>query len=138
MVLRPFVDELPIPAVLKPVRQGAAHTYYKVTMTQFQHTFLRDLPPTTVWGYQASYPGSTIEAESGKPVFVKWINRLPDKHLLPIDYTVHGAHHDVPDLRTVVHLHGTVVESYSDGYPEAWCTRDFEETGPLFTKKVYR
>jgi spore coat protein A len=76
--------------------------------------------------------------ESGEKVFIKWINNLPAKHLLPIDYTVHGAHMDVPEVRTVVHVHGASVEPESDGYPEAWFTKGFEQVGPYFTKKVYQ
>lgn len=138
MILLKFVDELPIPAVLKPIRSDSSGTYYKVSMTQFSHSFHRDLNDTTVWGYQGTYPGPTIEAESGERVYVKWLNLLPEKHLFPVDYTVHGAHPDVPEVRTVVHLHGASVESPSDGYPEAWFTNDFKETGPHFTKKVYQ
>ncbi len=97
----------------------------------------RDLNPTTVWGYEGNYPGPTIEVESGEQVYIKWMNDLPEKHLLPIDHTVHGAQNDVPDVRTVPHVHGAVVEPESDGYPEAWFTRNFSETGPYFVHEIY-
>jgi spore coat protein A, manganese oxidase len=68
---------------------------------------------------------------------VAWRNELPDEHLLPIDQTIHGAEPDTPEVRTVVHLHGgNTVEEY-DGYPEAWFTSGFEETGPFFEEEVY-
>jgi spore coat protein A, manganese oxidase len=137
-ILSKFVDELPILPVLKPRRKDQFHTYYKVKMTEFKQSLHSELPPTTVWGYEGSYPGPTIEVESGEKVFIKWSNNLPTKHLLPIDHTVHGAYMDVPDVRTVVHVHGANVESESDGYPEAWFTKGFEQVGPYFIKKVYQ
>ncbi|WP_093270704.1 multicopper oxidase family protein [Psychrobacillus sp. OK032] len=138
MILSKFIDELPILPVLKPRRKDHFFTYYKVNMTEFKQSLHSELPNTTVWGYEGSYPGPTIEVESGEKVFIKWSNNLPKKHLLPIDHTVHGAHMDVPEVRTVVHVHGASVESESDGYPEAWFTKGFEQVGPYFRKKVYQ
>ncbi|WP_257148398.1 multicopper oxidase family protein [Bacillus sp. AFS073361] len=135
--LSKFIDELPIPPILRPRWKGPNYTYYEVKMTEFKQSLHLELNDTTVWGYEGSYPGPTIEVESGENVYIKWINDLPDKHLLPIDYTVHGAHKDVPDVRTVVHVHGACVEWESDGYPEAWFTRGFEKVGPYFKKQVY-
>jgi spore coat protein A len=51
---------------------------------------------------------------------VEWVNNLPMKHLLPVDHAVHGAGDDVPEVRTVVHLHGAKVPPDSDGNPERW------------------
>ena len=138
MILSKFVDELPIPPILKPRWKDQFYTYYEVHMTEFKQSLHRELNETTVWGYEGSYPGPTIEVESGEKVFIKWNNNLPDKHLLPIDYTVHGAHMDVPEVRTVVHVHGACVESESDGYPEAWFTKGFKQVGRYFRKQVYR
>lgn len=36
-----------------------------------------------------------------------------------------------------MHLHGNKVLPASDGYPEAWYTRDFGQTGPFFETRVY-
>lgn len=138
MILSKFVNELPIPPVLKPRRKDQFHTYYKVNMTEFKQSLHSELNDTKVWGYEGSYPGPTIEVESGEKVVIKWTNNLPAKHLLPVDYTVHGAHLDVPEVRTVVHVHGASVEPESDGYPEAWFTRGFKQVGPYFRKKVYQ
>lgn len=41
-------------------------------------------------------------------------------------------------MRTVVHLHGAKVLPDSDGYPEAWYTNGYGETGPSFSNRVYR
>ncbi|REJ18956.1 MAG: copper oxidase [Caldibacillus debilis] len=138
MRLSKFADELPVPPVLQPRWKDPFHTYYEVNMTEFKQSLHRELNDTTVWGFEGSYPGPTIEATSGERVFIQWINRLPDKHLLPVDRTVHGAHGNVPEVRTVVHVHGASVEWESDGYPEAWFTRGFQQTGPFFRKPIYR
>ncbi|WP_078379246.1 multicopper oxidase family protein [Sutcliffiella halmapala] len=136
--LAKFVDALPIPSILKPIKKDATFTYYEVKMTECKQSLHRDLKETTIWGYEGCYPGPTIEVESGEQVFIKWMNNLPKKHLLPVDFTVHGAHKDVPEVRTVVHVHGASVEAESDGYPEAWFTRNFEQVGPYFMKEVYQ
>ncbi|WP_331232939.1 multicopper oxidase family protein [Natronorarus salvus] len=139
--LEPFVDDLPIPPLLESsdgeerARHGA--TYYEVAMTEFTQRLHRDLPETTLWGYEGTYPGPTIEVEQNERVDVLWRNDLPDEHLLPLDTTLHGAGERYPAVRTVVHLHGGATEPESDGYPEAWFTRGFEQTGDLFRKRVY-
>ncbi|MEH6908157.1 multicopper oxidase family protein [Neobacillus drentensis] len=138
MKLAKFVDELPIPAILKPRWMDAASSYYEVKMTECKHSFHRDLKESTVWSFEGGYPGPTLEVESDEKVYIKWINDLPAQHLLPVDYSVHGAHKDVPEVRTVVHVHGACVEWESDGYPEAWFTKGFEKVGPYFRKQVNR
>ena len=67
-------------------------------------------------------PGPTIEARRGEPLLVEWVNELPDKHFLPIDHSLHGAGPEVPEVRTIVHVHGGRVPPESDGYPENWYT----------------
>lgn len=137
MKLEKFIDPLPLPPVMKPAFKSKEYTYYEVRMRENKHRFHRDLPETTIWGYEGLYPGPTIEVEQGELVYVQWMNELPDKHFLPLDYTVHGAGEEVPDVRTVVHLHGGRTEEDSDGYPDAWFTRNFQTTGPFFKKRVY-
>jgi spore coat protein A len=135
-----FVDPLPIPAVARPVLQleylKKGKQFYNIDMQEVKHKFHKYFPPTTVWGYNGTYPGPTIEAYKDVPVQVKWTNHLPDKHLLPVDHTLHGTM-NTPDVRTVVHLHGANVEAHSDGHPEAWFTRYFETVGETFTREVY-
>ncbi|MBM7691299.1 spore coat protein A [Peribacillus deserti] len=138
MILAKFLDELPISPIMKPLRKNKYSSYYEVKMTQVKQSLHSELNDTTVWGYEGMYPGPAIEVESGEIVFIKWINNLPEKHLLPVDYTVHGAHKDVPEVRTVVHVHGACVESESDGYPEAWFTQGYKQVGPYFRKQIYR
>ncbi|NLZ49844.1 MAG: multicopper oxidase domain-containing protein [Clostridiales bacterium] len=132
-----FVDKLPIPGVLTPDEKGEGYAYYDIVMRRARHRFHRDFPLTEIWGYNGTYPGPTIEAYKGQTVFVKWQNKLPCKHLLPVDKTIHGAINN-PEVRTVVHLHGAEVAPDSDGHPEAWYTRDYITTGSKFSRKVYR
>jgi spore coat protein A len=106
-------------------------------MEQVKQKLHRDLPPTTVWGYNGMYPGPTFEVRRKQPIFVKWENKLPFEHLLPVDRTIHGAEPDKPSVRTVVHLHEGRVRPENDGYPEAWFTRDFNKVGPKFVHDVY-
>ena len=125
--LKPFVDALPLPAVLKssqfrddPQDPAKKIPFYRVTMEQVQQKVHRDLPPTTMWGFNGSSPGPMFEARTGQGILVEWINRLPAQHLLPIDHTIHGAENDKPDVRCVIHLHGGRTPAASDGYPEDW------------------
>ena len=137
MPLKKFVTPLAIPPTLKPIRRGPKGTFYHVKMTQFKQRLHRDMPLTTVWGYNGRSPGPTIRARKNERVHVKWINKLPLKHLLPVDQTIMGAGPNNPQVRTVVHLHGTVTRQGSDGYPTAWFSRDFKVVGPQFRRKVY-
>ncbi|SFJ74522.1 MULTISPECIES: multicopper oxidase family protein [unclassified Bacillus (in: firmicutes)] len=137
MSLKKFADALPIPPVLKPKGNYDGIPFYEVTMRQVKQKLHRDLPPTTVWGYNSMYPGPTFEVERNHPIFVKWKNKLPFEHLLPVDQTVHGAESNQPSVRTVVHLHGGRVRPESDGYPDAWFTRDFKNVGTKFVTEVY-
>ncbi|MCM8900724.1 multicopper oxidase domain-containing protein [Caldicoprobacter algeriensis] len=132
-----FVDELPIPDVLQPTKRLKDGAYYEVKMLQVKQKLHKCFPETTVWGYNGTYPGPTIETLKDRTVMVKWINCLPKKHLLPVDRTLHGAI-DTPEVRTVVHLHGARVSPDSDGHPEAWFTQGFKETGPHFSTEVYK
>jgi spore coat protein A len=125
-----FVDRLPIPPVLEPEgtrpdpddpKRQIAH--YRVVMRESEQQVHRDVPPTRFWSYGGTVPGPTIETRSGKGFLVEWVNELPERHFLPIDHGLHGAHEDVPEVRAVVHVHGAKVPPASDGHPEAWFTR---------------
>ena len=135
--LTPFVDPLPVPAVIKPVDVRRHVPLFHVTMRPFRQKLHRDLPPTPLWGYNAQYPGPTFEARRGRPIDVLWENNLPSTHLFPVDDGIHGDEPGEPLVRTVVHLHGHKVLPESDGYPEAWFTRGFAQTGPFFENRVY-
>ena len=120
--LTKYLDPLPFPGVVAPLGMMGEEIYYEVTMSEFQQQLHSELPPTTVWGYNGTYPGPTFEAKRNYPVAVKWINSLPYDHLFTIDTMLHGAEYPNPAVRTVVHLHGGDVKPEDDGYPEAWYT----------------
>jgi spore coat protein A len=124
--ITPYVDPLPIPPVLRrvgvtadPNRRGRQVPLYRVEMREIAASVHRDLKPSKQWSYGTAVPGPTIEVRSGEPVAIEWANKLPDQHFLPIDHTICGAS-GVPDVRTVVHVHGAKVPPQSDGYPDRW------------------
>ncbi|AEP01225.1 multicopper oxidase [Weizmannia coagulans] len=136
--LEKFVDRLPLAEKIRPVREEGGIAYYEVTMEEFWQKLHRDLRPTRLWGYNRSFPGPLFDVPHGKKIRVKWTNHLPQRHFLPMDTTIlDEMGTDFPEVRTVVHLHGGETEPDSDGYPEAWFTRDFNKTGPDFKKEVY-
>jgi spore coat protein A, manganese oxidase len=125
--LPPFVDPLLLPPLAQPAgtraypKNGTEKLpLFRVPMLEAQVKVHRDLPPTRMWTFGGSFPGPTIETTSGKPLLVDWENRLPARHFLPIDHSLHGAGKEVPEVRTVVHLHGGRTPAESDGYPENW------------------
>ncbi|MEO8355875.1 MAG: multicopper oxidase domain-containing protein [Chloroflexota bacterium] len=165
LALEKFVTPLLIPPVMPKagtfkVKGGKNGDYYEISMRQITQQILpAGFPATTVWGYGAvngagsrnplllhNAPSLTIEAQTGRPVRVKWINDLKDAngnylpHLLPVDPTLHWANPPggmmgrdtrptiagTPGSYTgpvpmVPHVHGAVgVGDESDGYPEAW------------------
>ena len=89
-------------------------------MTELEARLHRDIAPTRQWGYGGSVPGPTFETRSGQGLLIDWVNKLPRKHFLPVDHTLHGAEADKPEVRTVAHVHGAKVPPESDGYPESW------------------
>jgi spore coat protein A, manganese oxidase len=119
--LASYVTPLSVPPVIRP-KAGAGPI--PMRMIPFEHKAHRDLPSTTMWGYNGMWPGPTFEVREGQPVSVRWLNHLPTKHFLPLDYTIHGEGQDVPEVRTVTHVHGARVMPDSDGYPDAWITSD--------------
>lgn len=123
--LEPFVDALPIPAVVQPVATRADGVpQYEITMTAESQQLHRDLGATDVWTYNGTYPGPTIEATVGQPIEVKYINSLPSGnqrrggHLLEVDECAHGPSYWQDTARAVVHLHGGHVPARFDGHPE--------------------
>ncbi|MFT4944993.1 MAG: spore coat protein A [Halovenus sp.] len=134
-----WVDELSRPPTVDPVGTRDGQPYYEIEMRETEQKLHRDLPATTVWGYNGQYPGPTIEAQQGEPIYVRWSNALPDTHLLPVDTTIHAddVPYDSTGVRTVTHLHGGNTEADSDGHSQAWFTRGFQQTGPTFEKKDY-
>jgi spore coat protein A, manganese oxidase len=125
-----WVDPLPIPEVAQaqglradPRSASQRLPYYRVAMRELEVQVHRDLKPTRCWSYGKGVPGPTFETKSGQGLLVEWVNSLPTHHLFPVDHTICGAGPNVPEVRTVAHVHGARVPATSDGYPEAWFTR---------------
>jgi spore coat protein A, manganese oxidase len=144
-ILQQFATPLPvIPARTPDTTTFPGADFYVVTAKQGLHDFgLRNvdgspiLDPKTgkaietlAWGYDATYLGPTIEARSGQPVVVRYVNGLVDgsgrplqDHLLYVDRTLDGVQGN-PLLRTVPHLHGGHTSSAFDGNPLYWFSAD--------------
>ena len=127
VTLAKFVDPMPVPALAvsdstrpSPRNRKVQLPYYRLEMTEFAAALHRDVAPTRQWGYGASVPGPTFETRTGQGLLIEWVNKLPRKHFLPVDHTLHGAEADKPEVRTVAHVHGAKVPPESDGYPESW------------------
>ena len=133
--LAPFVDPLPIPSRMIAREQKGRLV---VSMRLSKHQFHRDLRLSSVWGYDGTVPGPTIEVERGHPVAVEWRNEL--KGPLPVVVTSAPQHADasgvpvqcVPGLsggtadpktaafsgHAIVHLHGGLTPAVYDGWAE--------------------
>jgi spore coat protein A len=118
-----YVDPLPRMKKAAPVAgKNSNGIRYRIAMREFLAKVHRDMPPTTMWGYDGACPGPTIEVQKDQAVSIEWINQLPARHLFTVDHSLHGAEADKPAVRAVVHLHGARVAPDSDGYPEHWIT----------------
>ncbi len=122
-----FVDPLPLPPIARPLDHrtapdGTRAPFYRVPIQAVSQKLHRDLPPTPLWACGSSVPGILFETRSGEGQLIEWANQLPPKHFLPIDHNLMGAAKELPDSRTVVHLHGGRTPAESDGYPEDWYT----------------
>jgi o-aminophenol oxidase len=133
--MTPFVDALPLPSRLIATEHDGRLT---VRMRAGEHRFHRDLPASSVWGFEGAVPGPTIEAERGQPVTVDWRNEL--RGAFPVTDTVVPESTDadgvpvqcLPGLsggeadrhvakltgQTVVHLHGGLTPASYDGWAE--------------------
>jgi spore coat protein A, manganese oxidase len=122
-----YVDPLTIPEIARPsgLRANPENPkiqlpFYRLAMREVECKIHRDLPPTHLWGFGSSSPGPSLETRSNQGLIVEWVNNLPSKHFLPIDHNLDGAGRDVPEVRSVIHLHGGKTPPESDGYPEHW------------------
>ena len=99
-------DVLPINSLGQPaVSYDATGKKYAVGVT-------RKLPASTIYGFNGVFPGPMINAEYGKPVLVRFINRL-DENPLGLDRQDFGS----PDWSFLTHLHNGHTAPESDGNP---------------------
>jgi spore coat protein A, manganese oxidase len=113
--LEPFVD--PLPLLQPPLWDCRLRS---ITMREIHSKLHRDLPPTRLWSYGPEVIGPLIEARAHEALSIEWRNQLPDRHFLPIDYSLHGSGRELPESRAVVHLHGGRTPAVADGYPAHW------------------
>ncbi len=129
--------------------------YYEIELRQYTEQMHSDMPPTLLRGYvqvnkgtdalglntiepdPIHYLGPSIFATKGRPVRVKFTNKLPIGEggdlFIPVDTTYMGAGAG-PDggsytqNRASVHLHGGKTVWISDGTPHQWITPAGQET----------
>jgi FtsP/CotA-like multicopper oxidase with cupredoxin domain len=133
--LAPYLDALPLPSRLIASEHDGRLT---VRIRAAAHRFHRDLPVSSIWGFEGMIPGPTIEAERGQPIAVEWRNEL--EGAFPVSVTVAPRPTDAdgvpvqclpglsggrPDRHasglighTVVHLHGGLTPASYDGWAE--------------------
>lgn len=113
---------------------GQATDSYDLAVAAFSERMHPDLSgPTDFFGYTDTstydqrYLGGAIVAAKGRPVLLNVTNRLPSKHILPVDPTVMAGPNglmvgDLPVNRICTHLHGGLTPWFSDGTPFQWYT----------------
>jgi spore coat protein A len=129
---------------------------YKIAMQELtQMTGLVDAEgnplTTSVWGYGkngpgGTWPGMTFIAQKDVPIEVKWENKLPNAHLLPVDTSLHWAY-SLPGYEqysiaadgvpAVAHLHGGHSDFQFDGNPEFFFSPGYTVRGPQWVDKKY-
>ncbi|MFY1638095.1 multicopper oxidase family protein [Solwaraspora sp. WMMB335] len=133
--LQPYRDPLPIPRVLRPRRGEPDELTVRMTVARVRmHS---QLPTTTIWGFDGTLPGPTIEVRRDRPLSVRWVNQLSGKMpLVAVAPLIEWADPplwdrpgrdgapvltDVSNLPpwTVIHLHGAETGMDNDGWPEA-------------------
>ena len=72
----------------------------------------RTLPQSTIYGFNGVFPGPMVNAEYGKPVVIRFVNRL-DENPWNLDRGDFGA----PDWTFLTHLHNAHTAPESDGNP---------------------
>ena len=73
---------------------------------------MRTLPPSTIYGYNGTFPGPMINAEYGRPALVRFENHL-DENPFNLDRQDFGS----PDWSFLTHLHNGHTAPESDGNP---------------------
>ncbi len=130
-----LIGAIPRATPITPNPYDPSVDYYEISMEGGRHQFHTLLPVTslkkfTTWYYAPfaiPYLGPTIEALSGRPVIIKFINNLPDYHPVQqsLDPTIpepeiYGV---MPGGRATPHLHGGNVAPQFDGHPHSWFTK---------------
>ncbi|MER7764126.1 multicopper oxidase family protein [Streptomyces sp. NPDC097619] len=92
----PFAVRMPVPPVLAPVRRTAEADEYEISVKNADVNVLPGMTTAAIT-FNGQFVAPTIRARSGRPVKIRYTNRLD-----------HGA---------TVHVHGAHVSADNDGYP---------------------
>ncbi|GAB4172153.1 MAG: outer spore coat copper-dependent laccase CotA [Roseiflexaceae bacterium] len=98
--------------VLPIDKNGRPTISYDAAGSVYPAGTIRTLPPSTIYGFNGTFPGPMINAEYGKPVLVRVFNEL-DQNPLGLDRQDFGA----PDGSLLTHLHNGHTAPESDGNP---------------------
>jgi FtsP/CotA-like multicopper oxidase with cupredoxin domain len=98
--------------VLPISSSGVPTISFDATGNRYPAGMLRTLPPSTIYGFEGSFPGPMINGEYGKPVLVRFENHL-DENPLNLDRQDFGT----PDWSFLTHLHNAHTAAESDGNP---------------------
>ena len=101
---RPYTLPFRRPPLLQPVGRIDGRDVYEITQQQVKREILPGIK-TTVFAYTGTVPGPTIRVQRNRPIIVRQVNKLPDRHPTR-DY--------VPWTST--HLHGAPSLPQYDGY----------------------
>ena len=80
--LPPFVDPMPLPNTARPVLRNGKRCL-TISMQEIHAKVHRDVLPTRMWSYGPGPLAPLIEARSGEPLQITWVNNLPAKHFRP-------------------------------------------------------
>ena len=118
---------LPLPVMAQPVGTRADPTpageqvpYYRVAMRAIASKLHRDLPPTRIVVLRRVGARRDVRNAQRRGAARRVGQRAAASTFLPIDHTLHGAEAGMPEVRSVVHVHGGKAPPESDGYPEDW------------------
>jgi spore coat protein A, manganese oxidase len=117
--LTKYVDPLLQPAVRTPGSMLSGFPLYDVHLRQAKQKMHAQLDSTTVFTFDGGTPGSTFLVQRDHPIYVRYINDLPQHHVLPVDTTIAimSGRGWGDKSRFVAHLHGGDTPSAFDG----WC-----------------
>lgn len=153
LTLTKYQDPLPMPTRLTGLALSLSMSEFQQQVLPSNFTAGPFKGRTTVWGYNGSYPGPTIEATRLIPTAVNYTNNLGNSTLytpisptvpgvLPVDQTLHWADPFMQmglfntysgPVPLVAHQHGGVTPSSSDGHPDAWYTPNQQYIGSAFS-----
>jgi FtsP/CotA-like multicopper oxidase with cupredoxin domain len=131
--LTKFLDPMPIPQVIT-VPPDQKQWQLDITMQTASVKLHSQLPTTTVWTYNGSFPGPTIMLRRGQKLRVNWQNEITGNFPVtavevesPNPFLTPGPGRDgVPPIDdvaalppwTVVHLHGARTGGGNDGWTD--------------------